>query len=148
MVANQTIAAQAVDGRCLSRSGSIQAIELTIALPLLMLVAVAIVEFSLLWSANLRVKEASRAAARVASLPADNLAELRAAASQAATLALNDRRLVEQFDLRLTPGAYTGDPVVVEITVPMKAASPDLLDVVGFSLRERVLRGQTVMRKE
>jgi hypothetical protein len=129
-------------------AGAINTLEVLVALPILVLVAVAILEFSLLWSANLRVKEASRAAARVVSLPAANFAELQQAATRAAVQALADARLANNLQLHVEPGAHTGDLVMAEVVVPMTAASPDLLDFFGFSLRDRVLVGQTVMRKE
>ncbi len=129
-------------------AGAINTLEVLVALPILVLVAVAILEFSLLWSANLRVKEASRAAARVVSLPAANFAELQQAATRAAVQALADARLANHLQLHVEPGAHTGDLVMAEVVVPMTAASPDLLDFFGFSLRDRVLVGQTVMRKE
>lgn len=131
-----------------SRAGAIYAFELLLVLPLLLMVAAAILEFSFLWSANWRVKEASRAAARIASLPASSVDELRQAATVAATQALDHRPLVENLQMQIEPGLYTGDAVFVEVVVPMSAAAPDLLNFFGFSLRDRVLRGRTVMRKE
>lgn len=130
------------------RAGMVHAVELLVALPVLMVVAVAILEFSLLWSANMRVKEASRAAARIASLPAANTAELEQAATRAAVLALADARLAKELRLHIEPGAHTGDAVLAEVVIPMQAAAPDLLDFFGFSLRDRLLVAQTVMRKE
>jgi len=130
------------------RAGAILSLELLWVLPILVGIFFAIVEFSLLLSASHQVKLASRAACRVATLPAANRHEMEQAVRCAAERALAKRHLVEAYQLTICSGRHTGDPVVVEIRVPMCAAAPDVLTIVGFRLKGRELVARTVMRKE
>ena len=41
-----------------------------------------------------------------------------------------------------------GEPVLVRLDIPAAAAVPDLLAIIGFSLKNQTLVGQTIMRKE
>lgn len=118
--------------------------ELVFVLPILLGLLLAIVEFGMLWSANQRVKQAANAAARVATFPGTNTA----AVTQAAALALDKKPLVESMQCAVAGGAYSGDMVAVRISVPMRAAAPDLLSFLGFSLNNRYLLAETIMRKE
>ena len=143
---------QAVDvqrrTRRAARTGALLSTELLLVLPILVGVFFAIVEFSLLLSANQQVKLASRVACRVGTLPAANPSELQRAVCHAAETALAKPNLIGTYELTFQPGRYTGDRVVVEIRVPMKAASPDLLAAMGLRLGGRKLVARTVMRKE
>ncbi len=131
-----------------ARSGALQSIELLLILPIVTLIFFGLIEFSLLWSANMSVKLASQIACRAGTLPAHDPAALRRAVQAAAARALHKPRLVRAHRLSLQPGLHTGDVVVVEIRVPMRAVAPDLLRVFGLGLRDRELVGYTVMRKE
>jgi len=42
----------------------------------------------------------------------------------------------------------SGEPIAVRVQMPAGAAVPDLLVFAGLSIRNQVLVGQTVMRKE
>ena len=88
-----------------------------------------------------RVQAASSAACRVGTLPAGDVAAQQAAMQNAAAKALATTSLVQAFQLQSQLGSSTGDPVVVEVRVPMTAAAPDLLRVLGFSLQGRQLSG-------
>jgi hypothetical protein len=114
----------------------------------LLLLVCAIVEFGLLWSANHRVQAASHVACRIATLPASNLQEVRQEVVAATSRILRHPVFVEQHRVVLKPAHYTGDPVSVEVRLPMKAAAPDLFGILGFGLADRELVGRTVMRKE
>jgi hypothetical protein len=121
---------------------------LLFVVPILTLLVLAIVEFSLLLSASQHVKAASHQACRVGTLPVSDPQVLEKAVREAAVNALIKPRLIQAHELLFRPGLGTGDPVVVEVRVPMKSASPDLLGLVGFCLQGRKLVGRTVMRKE
>ena len=56
--------------------------------------------------------------------------------------------MVAAYQMTYDVGQYPGDPVWVHVAVPMTAAAPDLLSVVGLSSRSRELAAQTVMRKQ
>jgi Flp pilus assembly protein TadG len=131
------------------RRGAIFSIEMMMVLTILIPLMFALTEFSLLWSANHTLKAASYAAAREASLPAVSDEVREAAARAAAERVLGDEKFITAYVLsEFNPGLHTGDPVVVELQLPMTAAAPDLLAMIGISIDEKELRAQSVMRRE
>ena len=131
-----------------NRRGAILSYELILVLPIAVALVLALLEFGLLWSAAHKVQLATQHACRVGTRPCASLTDLHKAVQAAADEALIDQRLIAACELRFQPGAQTGDPVVVEVKVPMSAASPDLLSIVGYSLRGRTLTSRVVMSKE
>jgi len=123
-------------------------VELLFVFPLLLLVVFTIIELGFLWSANLRVKAASQAACRVATLPTESMEEMKLAVERIAAQSLGSAKLARHSQVRVKAAEYSGGPVVVEVRLPMLAAAPDLLAVFGFQLDGRELVGRTVMRKE
>ena len=130
------------------RAGAINCMELLFVLPVLLIVVFAILEFGCLWSANLRVKAASQAACRVATLPAATPEEMMLAVQRMSDQSLGNASLVRSSKINVQPAEHSGDPVTVEVRVPMSAAAPDMLAVFGLELKGRELIGRTVMRKE
>lgn len=130
------------------RKGAILSVEFVLIFPILLGLVLAIIEFGLLLAAAQQVKTASHVACRVGTLPAASAEELDAAVRGAARTALMTCNLACAAEVEFEPGQYTGDPVTVQIRVPMKAAAPDLLAVVGFGLKGRCLVARTVLRKE
>jgi hypothetical protein len=122
--------------------------ELVLVLPIAVALVLALLEFGLLWSAAHKVQLASQHACRVGTRHCPDLLQLQRAVQAATYEALADERLAASCELYFQPGAQTGDPVVVEVKVPMTAASPDLLSIVGYSLRGRHLTSRVVMSKE
>jgi len=121
------------------------AMELLLALPILLALVLAVVQFALLLSARQQVTVAAREAARVAALggsPADV------------------RRVVDRFvgpevgtvTARMTDTAGTplppGEPVEVAVRVPTRRMVPELLGMIGFGLGDRELVARAIMRKE
>lgn len=129
------------------RAGSLFSLELLLVLPIVAAVCFGVAEFSLLMMGLQRVEAASSAACRVGTLPASNSAHLEHAVREAAAQALTKSSLVHTHEIRFDLGQFPGDPVWVEVRVPMTAAAPDLLRVLGFSLEGRHLMARTVMRK-
>jgi hypothetical protein len=132
------------------RSGAVLSVEWLLVFPILVAIMFAITEFSLLWSAKHSLEAATYAAAREASLPAiDETARL-AAAESAAERVLGNPKYIAQYEFEETTdfGLHTGDPMVVELSMPMSAASPDLLAVIGISIDGKRLTARTVMRRE
>ena len=99
-------------------------LELLLVLPILLTVCFGVVEFSLLLMNMQRVQSASGAACRVGTLPANDLSAQQQAMQQAAAAALASPGLVAAYQMQSQIGQYAGDPVVVEISVPMTAAAP------------------------
>lgn len=121
---------------------------MVIAFPLLIGIVFAVVEFGLVLTASERVQLAATTACRVGTRPCDDLTLLEREVRRTARVTLFSDQLAAASRVRFVPGEFTGDPVIVEVRVPMRAASPDLLLMLGFSLRDRFLVSRVVMRKE
>ncbi len=117
-------------------------------MPLVVGMIFALVEFAMLLKAQQHIETACQVACRVGTLPGCSAAELRGEVRAAACRVLARSRLGKAADVRFEPGRFTGDPVHVEIRVPMRAAAPDLLACFGLSIKRRCLTARTVMRKE
>jgi hypothetical protein len=130
------------------RQGALLSYELILIMPILLALGLAMIEFSLLWSAKHKIQLAAQHACRVGTHPCPSINQLDQAVRAAADMALVDERLIDAHRLTFRPGAHTGDPVVVEVKVPMTAASPDMLSIVGYSIRDRFLTATVVMSKE
>jgi len=130
------------------RKGAVLSLELLFVLPILSVICFAMVELSFLLMGEQRVQAASVAACRVGTLPASNAAAQQQAMRDAAAGALGDASLAASYQMQFEPGQYAGDPVIVEVSVPMTAAAPDLLKIIGFSLEGRQLVAQTQMCKQ
>lgn len=117
--------------------------ELVLTLPILMLMLLAVFEFSLLFYARGKVVEASRAAARMATHPGTQFEYV----EESALLTLGPA-LARNARVEAVQGDYPGDPVVAVVRVPMRDAAPDLLWPIGFGLRNRFLVSETVMQRE
>ncbi len=125
------------------RPRGILSAELLLTLPILTVLLFGLLEFSLLFFARGDVVEASRAGARAARLygATEESVEEQVRLSLGSRLAPNARVLTNLGD-------KSGDDVSVAVVVPMTAASPDLLWLIGYSLRGRELICETYMAKE
>ncbi len=135
---------QAVSRKRRGRRGFVISAELVILMPLVFALAMAAIEFSLLEVGRQRVMAAARAGARVAAMPGATLQDI----DQAVAFSMSSAPLAAARQIAVSQGNYTGDPVIIKVAVPMKAASPDLLGIIGFGLGKRVLVATSVMRKE
>ena len=117
--------------------------ELVLTLPILLVMLLGLLEFTLLFYSRSLVVEASRAGARLGTLNGVELTD------------------VEQEVRRVLPpsfqagvgisaelGQQSGDLVRVAVSVPMNAASPDLLWPIGLSLKNQDLYSETRMVRE
>ena len=130
-----------------SRRGHV-ALELLLVLPILLTVLLGTVEFSLLLTAQQQVSLASREATRVAAL-GGSVGDI----EQVVRLTLGDSRFAQATVTPILVDANgnpipSGEPIAVRVELPASAAVPDLLVFAGLSIRNQVLMGQTVMRKE
>ena len=130
------------------RAGAVFSLELILVLPIVLTVCLGIVELSMLLMGMQRVQAASTAACRVGTLPASDPVAQQQAMGNAAAAALGTAGMAAACQMQSQVGPYTGDPVVVQVTVPMTAAAPDLLKTFGFSLQGRQLAAQTEMCKQ
>lgn len=128
--------------------------ELLLALPVLGVLLLGLVEVSFLLSAQNQLQVACHQACRAGTQPTPGptahawQALLRQEVHAAADRVLHKPHLRKAKELRFEPGLHTGDPVRVQMRLPMSAAAPDLLAPFGFRLKGRHLYAECVMRKE
>ncbi len=119
------------------------AMELAMTLPILLIVLLALLEFSLLFFARGAVVEASRLAARKATLPGVTIEDIEAEARKALS-----PRLQARMTVHVELADRSGEMVTAGVRVPMLDAAPDLLWPIGYSLRNQNLYGETRMVRE
>lgn len=117
--------------------------ELVLVLPIVLTLILGLFEFSLLFFARGEVVDASRSGARRAILPGATIVDI-----EEEVLATLSPRMRARAEVQVDPGEFTGDPVLVEVRVPMAAAAPDLLWPIGFSLQGSDLISTTRMVRE
>jgi hypothetical protein len=130
----------------------ILAFELLLVLPILLIVVLAAVQFSLTLHARQQLVAASREGCRVAALGGD-LGEI----ERTIRLTLGNGRLADA-DIELTDEAGkpisagmtipSGDSVAVWLRLPTIHVVPDLLRFMGYSIQKDEMVARTVMRRE
>ena len=129
--------------RSRSKRRGILSAELLLTLPILTILLFGLLEFSLLFFARGDVVEASRAGARAARLYGATQESVEAEVRYSL-----GGRLAPRAQVRAELGHKTGDDVSVVVDVPMAAAAPDLLWLIGYSLKGRQLICETRMARE
>lgn len=124
------------------RSGVIS-MELVLTLPILALLLAGLLEFTMLFFARGEVVEASRVAARKATLPGATLEDV-----EDEVLKVLHPRFHDSVQVAAELGQKSGDIIAVAVTVDMSAAAPDLLWPIGYSLQGRPLLSETCMIRE
>ena len=117
--------------------------ELVLTLPILFVLMLGLFEFTMLFYSRSLVVEASRAAARKASLPGATDEAIEAEVRRVLSPTLQSG-----LQIGVDLGDRSGDLVVVSIEVPMSSASPDLLWPIGAGLNGRNLFSETRMVRE
>ena len=117
--------------------------ELVLTLPILALLLAGLLEFTMLFFARGEVVEASRVAARKATLPGVTLEDV-----EDEVLKVLHPRFHRSLQVAAELGERSGDVVAVVVTVDMSAAAPDLLWPIGYSLQGRPLLSETCMIRE
>lgn len=125
------------------RRSGVLSMELVLTLPILALLLAGVLEFSMLYFARGEVVEASRVAARKATLPGVSLDDV-----EDEVLKVLHPRFHDSVQVEAELGERSGDVVVVAVTVDMSAAAPDLLWPIGYSLQGRPLLSETCMIRE
>ncbi len=117
--------------------------ELVLVLPIFLLLLFAIVEFSLLTTARVRISDAAHAGARRLCLSDTGPDDIR----DEVKLMLG-RKLSRDATIEVAGLQKAGERIIVRIRVPMKNATPDLLWPTGFSVRGRTLVADALMVRE
>jgi len=118
--------------------------ELVLVLPIVLGLLFATVEIGMLWSSGQRVKEAAAAGCRVAGFRGGSEAAVR----RAVETTLGRKALTTNYTLRITQPPENPQEVCVAVSVPMTVSAPDLLCFLGFSLSDRTLSSESIMRRE
>ena len=117
--------------------------ELILTLPVLFVLLFGIFEFTCLFFTYGSVVEASRAGARMATLPGVIDEEIYDEVHRSL-----GTRLYQYSDVAVNHAELSGEEVVCAIRVPMSACAPNLLWPIGFNLEGRSLECATHMAKE
>ncbi len=113
--------------------------ELVLSVPILGIVLLGLLEFSLLIHASCAVQEAARQGARMAVLPGATVDDV----CHEVQLALGTR-LDYEADVAITQPPQGSEEVAVMVRVPMAAASPNFLRPVGIDLERHSLYCETL----
>ncbi len=125
------------------RRSGVLSMELALTLPILALMLAGLFEFTMLFFARGEVVEASRVAARKASLPGATAEDV-----EDEVLKVLHPRFHNSLQVEAQLGEKSGDVVAVLVTVAMSDAAPDLLWPIGYSLQGRPLLSETCMIRE
>ena len=125
------------------RRSGVLSMELVLTLPIIALLLAGLLEFSMLFFARGEVVEASRVAARKATLPGVTLEEV-----EDEVFKVLHPRFHNSVQVDADLGEKSGDVVAVAVKVDMSAAAPDLLWPIGYSLQGRPLLSETCMIRE
>jgi Flp pilus assembly protein TadG len=117
--------------------------ELVLTLPILLVAILGLFEFTWLFYARGLVVEASRVAARKATLPGANLDTVEAEVQR-----MLPAPFVAHARVQADLGEHAGDVVSVSVSVPMRSVAPDLLWPIGITLSGRDLYSETRMVRE
>lgn len=142
-----------------SRLGAVLSIELVMAMPILLVVLLALVEFGTLLMASQGVNAAAAVGTREASLAGSRDALVQQALANAidtypwktsatTTVFINGQQISLTDGTDNLAAARSGDLISVTVSVPMTAAAPNLLSFVGISLGSNQLTNTYVTRKE
>jgi len=135
-----------------TRRRGVLALELLLILPILLLLVLAMVQFSLTLYARQQLVAASREACRVAAL-GGNLGDV----EQMVHKVLGGGRIADaEIEMTDETGATvpsgravpSGEAIAVWLRLPTAYAVPDLLRFVGYSIRGDELVARTMMRRE
>ena len=129
------------------RRGNV-AVEMLLVMPILLALILGTIEMSMMTAANEQLCAASREGARVAALGGDTDEVNRAVYNHLNGGSLSQADVWASLTDRDGKPIPSGEPVMVRVQIPANHAVPDLLAIIGVSIGNSTLIGQTIMRKE
>jgi Flp pilus assembly protein TadG len=117
--------------------------EFALTLPILLVVLLALCEFSMLFFARGDVVEAARVGARHASLDGATTEDV----EQVVKRALGPR-LGREANVQVDCGLCSGDAVAVAVWVPMAHAAPNLLWPIGYDIDGEMIHARSQAVRE
>ncbi|MGF1582525.1 MAG: TadE/TadG family type IV pilus assembly protein [Gemmataceae bacterium] len=130
------------------RRGYVNILELLFVLPFLLLLLLAMVEFSIMLTMQTRLSAAAHEGVREAATGGSPRQVRRVVRRVLGTNHTRHARVRISPEYNDQAPLIPGEPVEVRVVVKAKSVVPDLLSVVGFSLRGKQFIGQAVMRVE
>lgn len=149
------------------RLGALLSLELVIALPVMLIVVFAAVEFSLLLLGSQAITAAANVGARHAALPSTTSEDVEEAVFQVlqswrwaerdhlqvlisvnGELVYDSQSMTETDPDNVLGEAPTGSEILVTLNLKSNQAAPDLLSMVGLGLEDQELTASFVTRKE
>lgn len=126
------------------RVGALLSTELLLLLPILLLIVLALVEFTFFITAQTRLAAAGREGARVAALGGSKTDVNTAVAT------VLGAKLTSHADFKVvvsypSMSNTTGNPVQVVVSAPANILVPNYLSIIGFDLSKVTLTGQATM---
>ena len=126
-----------------TRRGAILTMELVLVLPVFLTLLFAVVEFSLLTSARMRIADAARVGVRRVCLSSASVESVKADVAE-----ILGPGLSHNASIHVSSPTRSGGLANVRVVVPMSNVTPDLLWAVGFSVDGRVLVADAPMVRE
>lgn len=134
------------------RLGGVFTVELLLTLPVLLIVVLAVVQFSMMLIATQAVGAAASVGVREAVLPGATAASVTTAVTGALAgfvFAGDETTTVYVNGMPAAPTtAVTGDEVTVSVKVAATKAAPNALSYIGISIASTDIQQTYVMRKE
>ena len=133
------------------RKGAVFSVEMMMVITVLIPLMFALTEFSLLWSAKHLLEAAAFEGARAAAMPAMSPELRRDAAQEAVESVLAKPRFQDPdtgYAMTCEPGNFHGDMVEIRLQLPMTTASPDMLGIIGISIKGKFLTAEAVTARQ
>lgn len=126
-----------------ARRGAVLSMEFALTLPILLVVLMALVEFSMLFFARGEVVEAARAGARHVSIGGATQEDVERVVRRSL-----GPRLGRGATVGVEFGRCSGDAVAVAVQVPMPHAAPNLLWPIGYDIDGQTISAQSQAVRE
>ncbi|WP_231740989.1 TadE family protein [Thalassoglobus neptunius] len=118
-------------------------LELTLVLPILLVMLFGLFEFALLFNARIELDRATRAGARIAMMQGVDASIVEREVKESLR-----PKFAEAVSIGVRLGEFSGDEVIVEAGLPMTMASPNLLWPIGYNLVGQEIVTVVRVRKE
>ncbi len=130
------------------RPGYVNIVELLFVLPLLLVLLLAMAEFSMILTTQTRLAAAARDGAREAATGGSPRQVRQAVQRVLGEEQMRHARVLIRPEYDEEAPLLPGEAVEVRVELDAKGALPDLLSFAGFSLRGKRFIGQAIMRVE
>jgi Flp pilus assembly protein TadG len=131
-----------------ARRRGVGAFEVMLILPVILLMLLAGVQFSMMLTAEDKVAESSRQAARAAAASGDKAAIHGAVKNCLGSEVYSKATIAIKYLDTDEASSFTGQSVQVTVSVPCKEMAPNYLKLIGVDNSDEAFVGRTTMRME